>query len=63
MILRTYASSQTNSQKQLKLEVAATLKHCQGEIMIDQNGFKIHEELMKCSFLEDFEASSLQLCY
>ena len=31
--------------------------------MIDQNGLKIHKEIMKCSFLESFEAFSLQLCY
>ena len=31
--------------------------------MIDQNGLKIHEEIMKCSFLENFEAFSLQFCY
>ena len=29
--------------------------------MIDQNGLKIHEEVMKCSFLENSEAFSLQL--
>ena len=31
--------------------------------MIDQNGLKIHEEMMKSSFLENFEAISWQLCY
>ena len=31
--------------------------------MIDQNGLKINEEIMKCSFLENFEAFSRQLCY
>ena len=31
--------------------------------MIDQNGLKIQEEIMKCSFLENFEAFSLQLYY
>ena len=29
--------------------------------MIDQNGLKIHKEIMKCSFLENFEAFILQL--
>ena len=55
---------QTNSQKQLKLEVAAIfLKNCKGEIMIDQNALKIQEEIMKFSFLENFEAFGLQLLY
>ena len=55
---------QTNSQKQLKLERAALfLKNCQGEIIIDQNGLKSHKEIMKCSFLEYFEAFGRQLCY
>ena len=55
---------QTNSQKQLKLEVVAIfLKNCQGEIMNDQDGLKIHKEMMMCSFLENFEAFSWQLCY
>ena len=31
--------------------------------MIDQNGLKRHKEIMKCSFLENFEAFGLQLCY
>ena len=31
--------------------------------MIDQNGFKTHEEILKCSFLETFEAFSLQVFY
>ena len=31
--------------------------------MIDQNDLKIYEEIMKCSFLENFEAVSLQLSY
>ena len=55
---------QTNSQKQLKLGVAAFfLKNCQGEIMIDQNGLKINEEIMKCSFLENlgFQPATLLL--
>ena len=49
---------------QLKLEVAAIfLKNCKEEIMIDQNALKIHEEIMKFSFLENFEAFRLQLLY
>ena len=41
-----------------KLKVAAIfLKNCQGEIK------KSHKEIMKCSFLENFEAFGLQLCY
>ena len=63
-INRIFDKDQTSSRKQLKLEVAAIfLKNCQGEIMIDQNGFKTHEEILKCSFLETFEAFSLQLFY
>ena len=63
-INRICHKNQTNSQKQLKFEVAVIfLKNCQGEIMIDQNGLKIHEEMMKSSFLENFEAISWQLCY
>ena len=31
--------------------------------MTDQIGLKIHKEIMKCSFLENFNAFSLQLCY
>ena len=63
-INRIFDKDQTNSQKQLKLEVDTIfLKNCQGEIMIDQNGLKIHEEMMKSSFLENFEAISWQLCY
>ena len=59
-----FHKDQTESLKELKLEVGAIfLKHCQGEIMIDQNGLKIHKEIMKYSFLENFEAFSLQLCY
>ena len=55
---------QTKPQIQRKLEVAAIfLKTCQGEIMIDQNGCKIQEEIMKCSFLEKFETFSIQLFY
>ena len=47
-----------------KLEVAAIfLKNCQEEIMIDQNHLKSHKEIMKCSYLENFEAFCLQLCY
>ena len=61
---KNFDKNQSNSPKQLKLEEAAIfLKNCQGEIMIDQNGLKNHQELMKCSFLENFEAFSLQLCY
>ena len=30
---------------------------------IDQNGLKVHEEIMKYLYLEIFEAFSLQLCY
>ena len=44
-------------------EAAIFLKNGQGEIMIDQNGLNINEEIMKCSFLENFEAFNLQLCY
>ena len=63
-INRIFDKDQTNSQKQLKLEVDTIfLKNCQGEIMIDQNGLKSHKEIMKCSFLENFEAFGLQLCY
>ena len=63
-INRICHKNQTNSQKQLKFEVALIfLKNCQGEIMIDQNGLKSHKEIMKCSFLENFEAFGLQLCY
>ena len=63
-INRICHKNQINSQKQLKLEVAVIfLKNCQGEIMIDQNGLKIHEEMMKCLFLENFEAITWQLCY
>ena len=55
---------QTNSQKQLKLEVVAIfIKNCRGEIMNNKNRLKIYEEIMKCSFLENFEAFSWQLCY
>ena len=55
---------QTKPQIQRKLEVAAIfLKTCQGEIMIDQNGWKIQEEIMKCSILEKFETFSIQLFY
>ena len=44
-----FDKDQTNSQKQLKLEVAAIfLKNCQREIMIDHNGLKSHKEIMKC---------------
>ena len=39
------------------------LKNCQGEIMNDQNGLKIYEEMMKCSISENFEDLSWQLCY
>ena len=61
-INRIHHKDQSNSPKQLKLEVAAIfLKNCQGEIMIDQNGLKIHKEIMKYSFLENFEAFSLHL--
>ena len=36
---RIFDKDQANSQKQLKLQVAAIfLKTCQGEIMINQNG-------------------------
>ena len=50
--------------EQLKLEVVDIfLKNCQVEIMIDQNGLKIYEEIMKCSYLENFEAFSLQFYY
>ena len=31
--------------------------------MIDQNDLKSHKEIMKCSYLENFEAFCLQLCY
>ena len=31
--------------------------------MNDQDGLKIHKEMMMCSFLENFEAFSWQLCY
>ena len=31
--------------------------------MIDQNDLNSHGEIMKCSFLENFEAFGLQLCY
>ena len=63
-INRIYHKDQTNSQKQLKLEVVAIcLKNCQGAITIDQNGLKVHEEIMKYLYLEIFEAFSLQLCY
>ena len=67
-ISRICHKDQTNSQKQLVLTdsaflAAIFLKNCQGEIMIDQNGFKTHEEILKCSFLETFEAFSLQLFY
>ena len=63
-INRIRHKDQTNSPKQLKLEVATLfLKHCEEEIMIDLNGLKIHKEIMKCSFLENLEAFSLQLCY
>ena len=31
--------------------------------MTDQNGLKRHKEIMKCSFLENFEAFGLQLHY
>ena len=63
-INRSFDKDETNSQKQLKLEVAAIfLKNCQREIMIDHNGLKSHKEIMKCSFLENFEAFGLQLCY
>ena len=61
-INRICHKDQSNSPKQLKLEVAAIfLQNCQGEVMIDQNGLKIHKEIMKCSFLENFEAFILQL--
>ena len=44
-INRIFDKDQTSSRKQLKLEVAAIfLKNCQGEIMIDQNGFKSHNK-------------------
>ena len=50
-INRICQKDQTNSQKQLKLEVPAIfLKNCQGEIMIDQNSLKIHEQIMKIVF-------------
>ena len=63
-INRIFDKDQTNSQKQLKLEVDTIfLKNCQGEIMIDQNGLKSHKEIMRCSFLENVEAFGLQLCY
>ena len=63
-INRIFDRDQTNSQKQLKLEVGAIfLKNCQEEIMIDQNDLNSHGEIMKCSFLENFEAFGLQLCY
>ena len=62
-INRIFYKDQTNFQKQLKLKVDAIfLKNFQGEIMIDQNGLKTHKEIMKCSFLENFEAFDLQLC-
>ena len=61
-INRIFGKDQTNSQKQFKLEVATIfLRNCQGEIMIDQNGLKSHKEIMKCLFLENFEAFDLQL--
>ena len=57
-INRIFDKDQTNSQKQIKLAVAAIfLKNCYREIMIDQNGLKSHNEIMKCSFLENFEVS------
>ena len=63
-INRICHKDQTNSQKQLKLEVAAIfLKNCQGANTIDQNGLKVHEEIMKCLYLEILGAFSLQLCY
>ena len=63
-INRIFHKDLTNSQKQLKMEAAAVfLKNCQGQIMMDQNGLKIHEEIMKCSVIENFEAFGLQLCY
>ena len=63
-INRICHKDQTNSPKQLKLEVAAIfLKNCQGVIMIYLNDLKIHEEIMKCSNLENFQAFILQLCY
>ena len=62
-INRIFNKDQTNSHKQLKLEVAIFLKTCQGEIMVDQNGLKSHREIMKGSFFKNFEAFGLQLCY
>ena len=61
---RIFPKDQTNSQKRAKLDEATIfLKNCQGEIMIDQSGIKIHEEITNYSFLENFVAFSLQLCY
>ena len=63
-INRIFNKDQTNSQKRLKLKVAAIfLKNCKGEIMIDQNGLEIHKEITTSSFLENLEAFSLKLCY
>ena len=62
-INRIFDKGQTNSQK-LKFKVAAVfLKNCQEEIMIDQNRLNSHKEIMKSSFLENFEAFGLRLCY
>ena len=50
-INRIFHKDETKFQKQLKTEEAAIfLKTSQGEITIDQNGWKIHEKLWSAHF-------------